>query len=297
MTTSDGVSGALGPRLGERLVLCNISVSTVPLAEMIPAAAHAGFDAISIIARAHRRALRREGSSDDELRRLLADHGLVVAEVEAVGDWLEAPDVAERPWLDTIYSEREYLDLAETYGAPVLVAVHFGPPVPLDAAATAFAGLCDRAAERGIRVALEYPAMATIADMHAAWTIVELADRPNGGILVDTWHHRRSGGTDGDLAVVPAERIFALQVADGSAEPRADLADDVAFRDLPGLGELALAPMIAGLDARGVRCPIGVEVYDAALIAGGAEPAAVTLFRTFATLLADAGLGDRHPRR
>jgi hypothetical protein len=70
-----------------------------------------------------------------------------------------------------------------------------------------------------MRVALEFPSMATVADVSEAWAIVERADHPNGAILLDIWHHRRSTGTDADLARVPPDRVFGIQVSDGTAEP------------------------------------------------------------------------------
>src|SRR5579859_7516162 len=90
-------------RLGDELMLCNMSVANLPLQEVIPAAAGAGFDCISVLARAHRRAVERDGLTNTELRGLLADHGIRVQEVEAAGDWLSPVPVAEKPWLDPVY--------------------------------------------------------------------------------------------------------------------------------------------------------------------------------------------------
>ena len=45
----------LGPWV-PKLVLCNVCLATVPFKKFVGAAAAAGFDAISVLARAHRRA-------------------------------------------------------------------------------------------------------------------------------------------------------------------------------------------------------------------------------------------------
>ena len=54
-----------------------------------------------------------------------------------------------------------------------------------------FGALCDRAADIGALVHLEFIPMTPIADVATAWRIVREADRPNGGILFDTWHFFR----------------------------------------------------------------------------------------------------------
>ena len=275
-------------RLGDDLMLCNVAVASLPLEEVIPAAGAAGFTSISVLARAHRRAVTRAGLTDADLAELLADYGLVVRDVEASGDWLEAPGPAAEEWLNSVYDTDQLLDLAEALGATTLVAVHFGPPAPLDAAAGAFARLCDRSAERGLRVALEFPAIATINDVVTAWSVVLEADRPNGGILFDLWHHRRSGATDADLDEVPADRIFSVQLSDGAREPVGALLDDIQHRMLPGEGELGAVDMVRHLDERGVRCPLGIEVFNRDIVSTGAVVAARTLHDSLAAVVQQA---------
>src|SRR5947207_2439007 len=125
-------------RLGDELMLCNVSVANLPLQEVIPAAAEAGFDSISVVARAHRRAVERDGISTAELRALLHDHDVVVRDVEAAGDWLGVEQAAERKWLESVYDTDQLLQLADDFDATTLVATHFGAAVPADIAAQAF---------------------------------------------------------------------------------------------------------------------------------------------------------------
>src|SRR5438270_12386091 len=116
-------------RLGDELMLCNVSVANLPLQHVIPAAAEAGFDSVSVVARAHRRAVERDGVSTAELRALLRDHDLIVRDVEASGDWLGVAPSADRKWLESVYDTDELLRLADDLDATTLVATHFGEPV------------------------------------------------------------------------------------------------------------------------------------------------------------------------
>jgi len=260
-------------------------VAPLPLEEVILAAAEAGFDAVSILARPHVRAVRA-GRTNRELCELIRDSGLFVSEIEAAGDWLGPMPFPAESMFHPVYTVDEFLDIGEALAARTLVATHFGAPAPLEDAAHCFANLCDRAADRGMRVALEFPAMATVADVATAWAIVEGAERPNGGILLDIWHHRRSTGTDLDLARVPPERIFSIQVSDGAAEPVGPPLEDIVHRRLPGEGELGVAQLLSDLDHRGVRCPVGVEVLRKETLEGGAGPAAARLYRALTGVIA-----------
>src|SRR4051794_30499718 len=111
--------GQDGPRLP--MVLCNVSVGDVPLREMIPAAAEAGFDAVSIYGAAVRRSERRDGVGPDRLAALVREHGIAVTEVEAVADWFAPLPPGLPRWLDPGFDESGFLDLAVAFGARTLV--------------------------------------------------------------------------------------------------------------------------------------------------------------------------------
>ena len=264
-------------RLGDQLMLCGMSVANLPLQEVIPAAALAGFECLSITAHAHRRAMERDRTSPADLRALLADHGMRVQEVEAIGDWLGPLGGVERDWLDPVYDMDKLLRLADELDAANIVATHFGAPTDAEAAAPAFAALCDRAATSGRTIALEFPAMATVADVRTAWDIVRGANRANGGLLVDNWHHDRSVASDDDLFAVPPNRIFSLQLSDATREPVGPPIDDIVHRCLPGEGQLDIVGLVSALDERGVRCPVGIEVLRRDIVGGGATFAAGVL--------------------
>jgi sugar phosphate isomerase/epimerase len=216
---------------------------------------------------------------------------VAVRDVEAVADWLNPTPFAEDDMFHPVYDVDGYLEMAETLGASTLVAAHFGPAAPPDETAAAFGRLCDRAAERGLRVALEFPAFATVGDVAGAWAVVRAADRPNGGILLDMWHHRRSPATDADLAEVPADRIFSVQVSDAAAESVGTPIEDVVHRRLPGAGDLGVAELLRELDERGVSGPVGIEVLRREILRDGIGRAATVLHDSLAAVVA----GSRHP--
>ncbi len=148
---------------------------------------------------------------------------------------------------------------------------------PLDRAADGFAALCDRAADHGLMVGLEWvPSMTNIEDAATALRIVTDADRTNGGLCVDSWHLTRSTNDLDDLRMLPGEKIVATQWNDGTIAPQHPdyLTDCLANRVPPGQGAFALVDMVRILDAIGSRAPIGIEICSAELWAGPADHAA-----------------------
>ena len=96
--------------------------------------------------------------------------------------------------------------MADAFGSHVVNVGDIGMPEDLaamDDVIEGFAGLCDRAAEHGLLVALEFLPWSGIPDVATAWRIVDAAGRANGGLLVDTWHHLRGVADDDALRARP----------------------------------------------------------------------------------------------
>jgi sugar phosphate isomerase/epimerase len=150
---------ALGP--GD-LVLCSGTLAReATFRERVDAAVAGGFSGISLWGRDYGRA-RGEGLDDAGIRSLLADHGLAIAELDLAWWWLPgASDVHIPARLDTeelfAYDEAQLFRIADAVGARSLNAIDvFGGDWTIDEAAAAFAGLCDRAAEHGLLVHIEF---------------------------------------------------------------------------------------------------------------------------------------------
>ncbi|HEY5023583.1 MAG TPA: sugar phosphate isomerase/epimerase family protein [Acidimicrobiales bacterium] len=268
----------LGPN---SLVLCSGTVPRdISFLERLEAGADAGYEAISLWGRDYARA-RRDGHSDAEMRAMLDDHGLVVAEVDPAWWWTPGAGEIHIPVeLDTmevfIHGEDDLLRMAEAMGARSLNAADvFGGTWTVDEAAKAFARLCDRAAQHGLLVHLEWLAWSRIPDMATAWAVVHGADRANGGLNIDTWHCARTGTTPDELRTLPPERVFAIQLSDAPLEAEHNLIEATLHdRSLPGEGALDLPGYLGALRDSGVRCPVGAEVFSDALHDRGARGAA-----------------------
>jgi sugar phosphate isomerase/epimerase len=276
------------------IVLCAGTLLPTGLPARAEAAAAAGYTGMSLwMADVHR--ARAEGLSDADIRALFDDHGLEIAELDCLTTWLpgSAPP-ADAPFeiddamraLDT-----EFFAVADSIGGrSVNIAEIWGSTVPQDAAVEAFAGLCDRAAEHGLLVHLEFLPWSAFPNLNAAWDVVRLADRPNGGLIVDSWHCARSDTSLEDLAAVPGDRVLAVQLSDALAEASPDVTDETMHaRLLPGEGVAQVVDVSRTLDAIGCGAPVGVEVFSDELQAMDPADAARASYDATVRVLASAG--------
>ena len=258
----------LGP---DDLVLCAGTIAKADLSQRIRTASDAGFAAISLYLEDYGHA-RDAGWTDADLRSLLDDHGLVIAELDPLLSWLpvELPKGAGRDSRTRAmfgHGEEAFYAVADSLGArSINLAAFTQAQLEIAQIAECFGGVCDRAAEHGLLAHLEFLPWTQIPDVRTALEIVELADRPNGGIMVDSWHHFRSGAGDDALRAAPGERILGVQLNDAPREPEGDLVTEtLARRRMPGEGDIDLVGLVGILDEIGSKAPVGVEVFSDAL--------------------------------
>jgi sugar phosphate isomerase/epimerase len=260
------VKARLGPA---DVVIDSGMLQTAPFSERVAAAAAAGFTAISMWGR-DRSEAHAEGMSDGDMRRVLDDNGIRVADLSALTSWLPGTEAVGagvfgegHPFFG--WSERDFFETAEAVEARSLSLTDIaGLRVGVDEAAEAFAGVCDRAVEHGLLVQIEFMSLASLPTIADAWAVVQAAGRANGGIVLDSWHFFRAG-TLADLDAVPAERVFGVQISDALRTRRSDPAHDTVTRLMPGEGELPLAELLVALRQGGCVAPIGIEMFGEAI--------------------------------
>ena len=240
------------------LVLSHFSLGRDhPIVERIEAASAAGFAGIGFYVGQYRQ-LHESGMQLEQFRDLIAESNLCLAEIEVLAGWASA-----RP--SDAYWETEAVvwELVDAFESRYVQAI--GPyEGTLADAATAFGALCDRAADHGAVVGLEFLPFTNIIDASDALAIVERAGRPNGGVCVDIWHHAR-GANDLDLIrAIPPELITGIQMSDGPATPTLDDYKDDCLRHRlpPGEGSFGAETFVATLIDMGVALPWSLEVCN-----------------------------------
>ena len=81
-----------------------------------------------------------------------------------------------------------------------------------------YAEICDLAKPLGLTVNLEFPTFSRLTNLQDAADIVRAANRPNGGIFIDTLYFHYSGTTLDELEALPREWFNFMHICDASEE-------------------------------------------------------------------------------
>ncbi len=249
------------------LTLCAGTMMNKPFEAHVRAAVAGGFRRISLYATEYQ-AARNAGLSDVDMKRMLDDAGLVVADLDPLLDWVPGTSLAGgatdagSEFFGS--SEADFYAMAEVFGARSINAALFvAERLASNVIADAFGALCDRAADHGLLVHLEYLPWTQIPNLETALDIVELADRSNGGLMVDTWHHFRGNASADKLLAVDGARIIGVQLNDAPRQAAEDVIDETLHhRLLPGEGDIDLLDVVRALAKIGCEAPIGVEIFS-----------------------------------
>jgi sugar phosphate isomerase/epimerase len=219
------------------------------------AAAAAGFTGIGMhvddLARTAAAGLDTAG-----MRAVLAATGLRLVEIEFLGGW--ALDVDGQA-LEATTSGVEAV--ADALGGRHVTAGEFRPGrLDLDAAATRLAGLAERLAVRGLRIALEAFPWSALPDVGTAVELLRRAGSAHAGLMVDVWHFFNGGGELEVFDRLPGAGVVAVQLNDGPRVHADFLHHARAARRLPGCGELDVVGLIEAVRATGFGGPWCVEV-------------------------------------
>lgn len=77
-----------------------------------------------------------------------------------------------------------------------------------------FAEICDLAATFDLKVSLEFPTFSSLKNLNEAAAVVLKADRPNGGILIDTLYFHYSRVRLEELEVLPSDLFSFIHICD-----------------------------------------------------------------------------------
>jgi len=240
------------------------AIATVCLSGTLPdkleAAAAAGFEAVEIF---EQDLLSYEGTAA-EAGRLCADLGLAVALFQPFRDFEAMPEPQRARNLDR--AERKF-DTMQALGATRLLVCSNTQPAALPEPARAAADLremAERAARRGLTLGYEALAWGRhVNRWRQAWAIVEAADHPALGLVLDSFHTLCLGDDLAGLAaMVPPEKLAFVQLADAPRLAMDPLSWSRHHRLLPGQGELDVAGFAQAVLAAGYAGPLSLEIFN-----------------------------------
>ena len=262
IATERGTQRVLG--FGD-LVLCAGTVRNTTFEEKVQIAATTGFAGVSVRPDEVQEAIQRAGSAA-VIRRMLEDHGVEVADVDALRNWLggDVDLTGARRDESPHWTAEAIIDLAAAVGSRAINIIDLsGLRWDHGYVVETFAQLCDLAAAAGIIVYIEFAKGTATKDLATAAAIITEAGRPNGGALLDTFHYHRGRSVIEDHISAHASVVKMVQMSDAQAEPDGPYLEETSHRRLlPGMGVIDLHHIVRELKAAGADAPIGVEVFS-----------------------------------
>lgn len=241
----------------------NRSIATVTLGGTLPAKfdaiAAAGFRNVELTYGD----LEAFAGTAQDVRRLADSYGLKIIVFQPFRDFEGGP---RADFAHQLQRARDILETTRVLGAELLLLCSTVAENAIgdeDVHTTDLRALADLAAAAGIRIGYESLSWGKFARRYQdAWRTVERVNRPNFGLVLDTFHSIALGDNLSLLDHIPADRIFLIQVADAPY-----LSGDIIqwsrhHRCLPGEGEFDLIGFLAGPMRNGYSGPLSLEVFS-----------------------------------
>ncbi len=239
------------------------SIATVSLSgtlvEKLEAAAAIGFDGVEIF----ENDLLTFDGSPAEARDVADSLGLAITIFQPFRDFEGMPEPQRSRNLDR--AERKF-DVMEALGTDLLLVcsnVQMAAQADPARIADDLAALAERAARRSLRIGYEALAWGThVKRWREAWRFVREIDHPNLGLIIDSFHTLCLDDSFEDLARLPAEKLFFIQLADAPKLAMDVLSWSRHFRNFPGQGALDVPGFLAAALATGYSGPLSLEIFN-----------------------------------
>lgn len=246
-----------------KLALNGATTMKADLATDIRVAHTAGFDFVEIWAAKLRKFLRTKSAAD--LRKLFDENALEPLSINSIEHVTFRPPAE----FEAIKAECEELSaLAAELRCPYIVVVPGRLPEQapsleeiIDESVRALTELSDIAGRHGIGLGFEFLGQTdcSVQTLDLADEIVRRVDRPNVGLVIDSFHFYAGGSTFDMIEGIAPESLFIFHINDAENLPREQLRDS--HRLLPGLGILPLAEMSQAFKRIGYDRVASVEIF------------------------------------
>ncbi|MGO4305491.1 bifunctional sugar phosphate isomerase/epimerase/4-hydroxyphenylpyruvate dioxygenase family protein [Cupriavidus sp. RAF12] len=266
------------------------SIATVSLSGTLPekleAAALAGFDGVEIF----ENDLLNFDGSPATVRQMAADLGLQIMLYQPLRDFEAMP--RELFARNMARAERKF-DVMAQLGADMVLVCSNVQDIAINDPALAAADLrqmAEAAASRGLRVGFEALAWGRhTRRWKEAWDIVQRANHPALGLILDSFHTLSLGDSLDGLDAVPASKIFFVQLADAPRLSMDVLSWSRHYRNFPGQGDLPVTDFARAVLQSGYTGPLSLEIFNDEFRAAPARMIAQDGLRSLIWLEAEAG--------
>ncbi|HIW92390.1 MAG TPA: sugar phosphate isomerase/epimerase and 4-hydroxyphenylpyruvate domain-containing protein [Candidatus Corynebacterium avicola] len=239
------------------------SIATVclsgTLAEKLRAAADAGFDGVEIF----EQDLVVSPHSPEQIRERGEELGLSFDLYQPFRDF---DGVSEDVFVDNLRRLEAKFRVMQRLGIDmILICSNVGTATVDDDAVCAdqLRRAGDLAKTYGIKLAYEALAWGRYVNTYRhAYRIVEMADHPNVGTCLDSFHILSRGDDPSGISDIPGEKIFFVQLADAPSRDMDLLSWSRHHRVFPGEGDFDLVGFLRLLTLAGYDGPVSLEIFN-----------------------------------
>jgi sugar phosphate isomerase/epimerase len=234
-------------------------VSPYSFEDRMEAAGNAGFKGIGLVHNGMMDTVDKIGYP--AMKAILEKNGIQHVELEFLVDWYHTGE--RRRQSDKV--RQELLEAAKALGVrSIKISPGIGEDTAdIDLMVKEFTLLSQQAAEVGANIVLEIMPFSNVRTIETALAIVEGANQPNGGLLLDIWHLQRGGVDFKDISKIPARFIKSIELNDAHKYAIEPLwMDTIHKRVVPGDGTFDIPAFIKAVQAAGYEGPWGLEVLS-----------------------------------
>jgi len=241
----------------------NYSIATISISgtleQKMVAISEAGFQGIEIF----ENDLITSKKSPTEIGRLAQSLGLKICAYQPFRDFEGLPNPLRQNAFDR--AEKKF-DLMQELDAELLMicsSVHSQAKAGISQISEDLYELAVRADKRNLKIAYEALSWSPIVwDYRDAWEAVRRADHQALGICLDTFHIFSRQCDLGQIANIPPEKIFLVQIADAPKLAMDPMSWSRHHRCFPGQGQLPLNSFMTLLKASGYNDLLSLEIFN-----------------------------------
>lgn len=225
----------------------------------LAAAARAGFRAIEIF----ENDLTFFNGRPRDVRARAQDLGLDIIALQPMRDFEGMPEPMRARNFDRAQRKFDLMDELGTRTLCICSNVAEDASGDFQVLAKDLADLADLAAQRGFSIGYEALAWGKhVKDWMQAWEIVRTADRPNLGVVLDSYHICVRKNPLAPIAQIPADRIALVQLADAPDILMDPMSLSRHHRCFPGQGGYPMNEFMNACLATGYDGALSLEIFN-----------------------------------
>lgn len=234
----------------------------MPLAEIVDLVADAGYDGIEPWIGEIQRHVDDGGSLDD-LRKQIADRGLLVESAIGFANWIVDDEAERRAGLEQAKRDMELVrGIGGTRIAAPPAGATNGDKLDLFVAAERYRALLEVGAEIGVTPQLEVWGFSTnLSRLGESVCVCVESGRDDACLLPDVFHIYKGGSDFAGLNMLGPEAIHVFHLNDYPADPPRERAND-SDRVYPGDGVAPLTNILGALHENGFRGALSLELFN-----------------------------------